>query len=394
MAFGVTPEGFKAKTLEEIKADIEAALLAEISPNLNLSSQGVLGQLVGIFASKTRENWELAQSVWASNSVLTASGFSLDLVTVNTGTVRRDASRSLVDIEFTLAAGSVEIPAGSRFQVPGDNTAIFETQTTVPPQVVAGTVTVQAQSQTFGPVAANANTITQSLTAFAGLTSLTNPEDAVPGQVKESDAALRERQQDEVFGVGSGPKAAIRAALLAIQGVEQVSVFENTLGITVGGVPPHSIEVVVFDGTVPAVPDNTLAQAIWDNKCAGINEFGTSSGTATDDESNTHTVGFSRPTVVDVYLEFDVQVNTADFPSNGATLIQEAVASYGDNNLEVGDDVIISALCTAVFSVAGVVDVVATRVGETVSPGGTDNLVVDPRELADLDTGRIVVNIV
>ena len=82
------------------------------------------------------------------------------------------------------------------------------------------------------------------------------------------------------------------------------------------------------------------------------------------------------------------------FPAGGASLLAQDVADWGDANLRQGNDVIVSQLCQPVFDFGGVVDIVDTFVGTAPSPTESDNIVITNREIADLDTARIVINIV
>jgi len=227
-----------------------------------------------------------------------------------------------------------------------------------------------------------------------GWTAVTNPEDAAQGQLSQSDFDLRVSQQNELGGLGCGPSGAIRSALLALDGMLAVTILDNDTDGVVDSVPAHTIEAVIYDGTVPSIADDTIAQTIWNTKKAGVATFGSESGTATDGEGNTHTVSFSRATVLDVWLEIDISTNANTFPDDGLDLVRDAVVSYGDANLSVGTDVILSRLCTPIFSVTGVEDMVEVRVGLAASPTQTTNFVTTSRQIADLDTSRVLVAVV
>ncbi len=116
---------------------------------------------------------------------------------------------------------------------------------------------------------------------------------------------------------GGAAVDAVRADLLAItdddgaKPVLQCSVFENiTDDFDSLGLPPHSMEALVFDGLTPSVENDTIAQTIWDSKPGGVRMVGNTSGTATDSEGNPHTIYFSRPDV----LEFDFAITIETDP--------------------------------------------------------------------------------
>jgi uncharacterized phage protein gp47/JayE len=108
---GLTLEGFIPKTLEEIKADIEAELQAKFGANIDLRPQGVFGQLVGIFSEQQAEVWALANDVYLSQYPDFASGIQLDRVASITATVRRPATPSQATVICYGTEGTV-LPEG------------------------------------------------------------------------------------------------------------------------------------------------------------------------------------------------------------------------------------------------------------------------------------------
>lgn len=386
---GLTTSGFTAKTLEEVRAELESALLAEF-PALNTRA-GVINQLLDIFASKTREVWELAEAVYASGGPSSATGDALDRLAELTGTVRRAATRSLVVATVNLDAG-VTLPSGSEAHVDGDETARFRTTAAATNGgASAANVSVQMEAVSTGPVAANAGTLIVIATPVAGWNSVTNAEDAVLGADRETDAELRQRRESELRAIGGSTVEAIRSDLLEIATVLEVAVFENTTNAVDGdGVPAHAIEVVVRS-EAGASDDTDIAEALWAAKPAGIATHGDESVDIEDSRGVTQAVEFTRATVVDVHLEVDVDVDGDEYPADGDDLIAAAVAELADATLGVGDDVILSRLYGAVFGVAGVLDVTEIRVGTSPSPVSTSNLAIAARSLADIDTSRISV---
>jgi len=75
--YGVTPEGFNRKPLEQIIADIEAALLTEV-PGLIQTPQSPQGQLNRVFADILREQWEYAEDDYQSYDPNQAEDRGLD----------------------------------------------------------------------------------------------------------------------------------------------------------------------------------------------------------------------------------------------------------------------------------------------------------------------------
>jgi len=391
---GITANGFEAKRQDEIKTDLEDAFKAEISPTINVASASVAGQLIGIFSSTLAKIWELAQSTYSAQILDAAEGFNLDNLTALLGIDRIDAAPSTVVLTLNLNDG-VTVPAGSKVQVAGDESITFETDAGVTNSSgIPADFTVDATATVDGPLRANAGTVTVIIDTVSGWNSATNPNDAAPGSFTESDSEYLERYKSQIFQIGGSTYGAIRSRVLALTGVQQATVFANeTDEVDANGLPPHSIEVVLYDGPTPVVDDDVIAQTIFDAKAAGIGTYGLDTGTAVDDAGDSHAVLFSRTDVLDVYLEIDVTVDPGAFPATGASGIAEAVATFGDANYLTGGNVFLSRLHTPIFAVAGVRDVTEIRVGLAPSPTQTTNLVVGNRELADLDTARILVTV-
>jgi len=187
---------------------------------------------------------------------------------------------------------------------------------------------------------------------------------------------------------GSNTTRAIQAAILDIEGVQRCRVFENDTDETnQDGLPPHSFEVLVFDASSP-VPDVTIAQAILDEKAAGIRTFGSVTADAIDENGEARPVSFSRPTEREVWIETELAV-VDGFESDEAAaahIVARARELYG-----LGDSVRRRQLDSVAFELAGVDDVTAFTLGFAPAPVGTTSLAIGPREIATFDTSRTTV---
>ena len=130
-------------------------------------------------------------------------------------------------------------------------------------------------------------------------------------------------------------------------------------------------------------------QDIWDsvlaNKAGGIETVGSESGTSVDSEGGSHTIKFSRPTEIDIYLDLTLTTD-ADYP--GDSVVELAVLAFGAA-LTTGRDVIPNPyLMAAIGAIQGITDVVID-IGTSGSPSGDANIVIAETELAVFDSGRI-----
>lgn len=384
---GLSSTGFETKTLETIKSEIEADEKAAISPALNVEADTSLGQLNGIVSSKLAEVWELAQAVWAAGDPDMASGFQLTALAALTGTTREPATRTSVEATVNIDDGTSFAPGDLVAHIAGDPTARFVNVDSVSNSTgSAADFTITFQAENTGPVRADAGTLTVIAEAKVGWNTVTNAADHTTlGSEEETDAELRLRRERELAADGSATVEAIKTDVLRVANVEQVLVLQNFTEATVDGIPTKSVETIVKGGT-----DADVAAAIFGSVAGGIRPYGSSSATVTDSMGQDHSIGFTRPTTRNVYLEFDLDVDPDDYV--GDTVVKQTVADWGDTNLTMGVDVIVARLIQLVMALGGVEDVTAVRLGFSASPVGTSNLAIALRELADFDTGRIVVN--
>lgn len=389
----LTSTGFVMPTLEETKASLEAELLETVDPALDLSPDQPFGQIVGIFSSKVTEVYEIVQTLANSMNPGTAANFLLDNIAAITGTKREQPKKSTVKLNCVLGASFTAAAGAMTANVLGQPDVLWRNVGAVS-QTLAGTYSIDFECIIYGPNPANAGTLTTITVPVAGWTSCTNPLDAVLGSFDEKDESLRKRREDELSAPGACTVDSIRADVLQVPGVQQCYVFENvTLATDANGLPGKSIEVVIYDGNTPAAVNADVAQTVWDGKPSGSETVGSTTVSVKDSQGNDRYAKFSRATVKNVWLEYDVVVDANFFPANGADLIKTAAALHGDTYQNLSVDVFAVRFKSQALTIPGVLDVPALRLGFTALPVGTANLTITGREIADIDTSRILVNV-
>lgn len=96
MSYGVTPEGFVKKTFVEVKTELESQFLTAFGSTTDLSSEGPIGQIIGIFSKATSDMWDLMEEVYTSRNVNEATGASLDNILSEVGLTRIDSSATQI----------------------------------------------------------------------------------------------------------------------------------------------------------------------------------------------------------------------------------------------------------------------------------------------------------
>lgn len=393
--WGLTPDGFVAKTLEEIEAGFVARQRDNIDPAIDTSQYGLIGQLNGIMASEIAAVWELAEAVNDSQDPDKARGAAQDALYALTGPPREDARPSVVLCEVTLQPSTTIAVGEAIASVVGDPSARFANAA---PMINASsspaTLMVQFEALAPGPTVANAGTLTNRDTLITGWTSVTNPEDATLGAGIEPDASYRHRREDELAAEGGGTVDGIRADLLRLESVSAVGVIENTDIIpSADGLPPKSFCAVVR--SLPgANDDQAIAESIWANKPAGIQAYGTTVMEVIDDQGTPHQVGFSRASERAVYVALRLTTD-ADYGGNEAlkkAIVTSAETPGTPGYLDVGVDVYAGRFVTVAMAQRGVLNAEA-RVSFTAADYDTavPSLAIAPTETGATDTGRISI---
>lgn len=146
MAFGITATGFNKKRLADSKTEIEDSFKAAFGQNVNLRSETVFGQMIGIMAERESKVWDMAEDVYNSQYPNNSEDTNLDNVSSITGSIRKGATKSAVIGQLMLGTPGTIIPINSIMSVVGNSLARFLTDSAV--TLVAGTDEIQ--DLTFG----------------------------------------------------------------------------------------------------------------------------------------------------------------------------------------------------------------------------------------------------
>lgn len=387
MTYGITGTGLTRPNLDQQKADTKARLLTNVDPGLDVSDEAPIGQIVSIEADSQIELWEALEAVYSCIDPNKAEGVQLDNVCALSGVVRLKQRKSQVSVNLNLNA-AVTVPAGSVLSVSGSPSIKFQLLADVT-SVGAGVYPGTFECLDYGPVHANATTLTVIVTPVTGWNSATNPKDATLGRFVETDAELRLRREQELQQRGSSSADAIRAALYDVPGVIQALVYENsTMATDSKGLPPKSFEAVVWDGSVPQALDANLEQAVFDNKPAGIESYGsTLSKTFVDDSGNNILIEVTRATQLTIYIDATITTDANFDPINGPAAVKQALVDVG-NALLIDGDVVLLKVRASAFNVPGVTDVPVFQAGTTIVTGVL-NIPVGAHEIARFDTSRV-----
>ena len=384
---GLTATGFVAKTVEEVLAELRAAIRVRLGDDVDTSAESLVGQVLAVFATKIAEGYELDEAIYNARSPAGASGAALDVdAALCPGIERLPATKGTVTLSVTLAAGA-SLAVGAVARVAGEPSNRWVTTETVSNGGGApAAVDVAAEAEIAGRTLANSGTITEIATPSVGWTAVTNAADAVPGTEIETDAAFRVRREQRLQRAGSSPLEAIAAQVAEVDGVTQAIAWENATDYTDAfGRPPHSVEVMVLGGD-----SEDIARAIWAAKAAGIQTYGTESVvTFADDRGVTRSVYFSRPTSLSAYATLLIITDPATYAGDAAVETAFLAAMEGLRAGEVARNAIAVA---ALLEVTGVRDAVVWMGSTSTFTSQTrDNLAPTERQRIVFDSARVEV---
>ena len=388
--YGLVSTGFSAKTANDVFDEMATDQIGAIGPLWNARRLSIIGVINSIFSAQLGIVWEGLQATYGQFDPRDAEGNALDSDGELRGVLRLPRRRSVVFCNCLMVPGTIVAQYSMIAHVVGDTTRRFRNSFpfTVPGVGVSTTVSVQFESEEYGPIEAPAGLLTVPDTAFPGWITgtITNPLDAIRGAEVESDADYRLRQEQELARGGSATQPALVAAIGAVPDVSSVVVLANDTDATVDTIPPHSFEAIVEGGTVLAV-----AETIFNEKAPGDGTNGSTTQVVNSPDGLAFQINFTRPTNVSVWLRLDVRV-TSEFA--GGAFLAAFIAGWADRIHAAGADVVPSRIAAKCFEFAGVYDVPVSFAGFSNPAVSPAILVVGVRQRADFDVTRIAVTVV
>ncbi len=349
-AVPIVSTGFEPETQAEIVEAVEAELRSKISAKLDLSERTVLGNVVQILCARFAGLQDLFVEAYNAFDPDAASDDRLRALAILTGVPPRGATKGLVTATLDLDA-SLSFAAGDLVAHVVDEPENRWVNRDAVVSTTAGDYSAVFIAETAG-AAGRAEAATLTVIADggqAGWNAITNAAAATAGTDIESTEALRLRRELSVASGGSKTRNALRAKLIAIDGVLSAEVFENVTNATDGdGIPAHGFRAVIWDGAVPAADDDEIAQSIWDHKAEGIVSDGGESGTAQDEVLGPVTVNFERATASTAAIVVDIESAT------GVAIEDVEAAIIAAMPTKVGQELTYNRIAAAIFKVAGV----------------------------------------
>jgi len=361
-----TPQGQIASTETAIIADKNDQLLA-ISNQINPDyATGRWQDAIGRIYFMTR--------IAASGTVVTATCTGLVETVIPAGSIAQDAAGYLY---YSLADATI----GS-----------------------SGSVSIEFQNQTTGPIACAIGTLTVIYKSVTGWSGITNPTAGVLGTDIEGRANFEYRRQQSVGANSSNTLGKMIAAILAVPDVVDAYVIDNKTGAAVAtgsssySIPAHSYYIAVYGG---ATAD--IGTAIHNAAAPGVNFTGSSTYTVQDNVNYvypypTYTYNWVTPTAISVYVNVQLKSSTL-LPSDISLQVQTAVISAfngsdGGTRARIGSTIFAGRYYSGIYNIdqenVDILSVTLSRDNTTFS----NSISFGIDEIPTLDATNIVVTLV
>jgi uncharacterized phage protein gp47/JayE len=298
----VDSTGLHTQTVSQLVTALETAFRTIYGPTINLNVNSPDSQMINLFAQAVGDTLDCVTQVYNSMNPDTAMGVVLDQRCAINGVTRRGASFTRTNVNITVdrpltLLGLTDAPdAPFTVQDLTANRYGLELTTSFPS---AGTYTREFISLVPGAIETMPNTITVITTITLGVTAVNNPDNAITtGTNQETDIALRFRRTASVALPSQGYLEGLTGALLTLDNVADVKVYENDTSVfDEYDIPPHSIFAVVDGGN-----DIEIADVIYNKRNAGCGMKGDNIVIKTMINGFTMPIKFQRPTYENLYI--------------------------------------------------------------------------------------------
>lgn len=313
--------GFTRPQYETIVVDLTAKWQELFGSDSDTSAHSVAGVLIRLMAFFLDLIYKLAEKVYNSQYLSTATGVSLDKIASNFGLYRNPAEQAMVDLSFTGTPGFV-ILAGKMFKTTDGK--IYQLGSDVLLSASGTGAGTAYAMETGAQYNVPANAITSQVEPTSDIFTVTNLQAVENGANIETDAELAHRVRLANDTKPSSPVNGVISAVMEVPGVKSVQVVtNNTMAVDSYGNPAKTIHVYVDGGE-----EMKIADALFNSVSAGILMVGSHTETMTDAAGfSGNLVAFDYAAKETIFVTVDVTTNN-DFEIDGVDQVKKAVNDY------------------------------------------------------------------
>lgn len=245
---------------------------------------------------------------------------------------------------------------------------------------------IRFDCEEYGEIEPLLNSVTFINTNYDGWFSVSNESETYVGRDYETASEVRQRYASAVFKNSVGMVESIKAALMELQDVTSVTIYENRTDETVDGLKPHSFQAIVFGGDEEAIARTILSVAPL-----GIDTNGDICVRVEDTEGASQNICFSRPHEVPIYVKVIIkEYNEEVLPGDAIDKIKNIVLAQF-KKLSMGNDVIYQRLLGPIYSGIDGISYIECSVSKDGQTYKQENIAIDRGELAVTKLADITV---
>lgn len=396
-------KGFVRPTYDEIVQQESAKWVQLFGENAQTSAHSVGGILIRIHSYFMDKLYQLAEVIYNSQFVDSATGTTLDQLGANVGLTRLPAQVAMGSVTFYGKIGYT-VPAGTLVRTPDGLEYVTSEETTLTDTGESG-LTTDDRAYTQLPADNNgnipnlgsgtshylyanktgANYNKANKTSAIMVNSNENVryvtvEEISGGADQETDINFRDRINLSNRTVApSSPYNGIITAIEKVTGVTAVRIIANDTMVddTATNTPAKSIHIYVNGGY-----KNDVAEAIFNSVSAGVLTVGQQKIDITDIAGGKHTICFDYPTTQDVYVSIKL-TKTNEYPLDGDEQVKKIVMKY-INEIGMGNTVYYSYLYRLIYDQVPGIQVADIKIGTS-----KDSLAAQDITLTNVETAQI-----
>jgi uncharacterized phage protein gp47/JayE len=398
----VNENGIIVPDASEIKGAFQGVFTNAMGTDLNLDDSTPQGVLIDDLT--TEKQLDNAQILYLMNQLNpdTASGVFQDAIGMLYNVQRKPATASIANCVCVGIAGTVlnGINTGNPAMAQSVNGDIFQCLNTVTIPASGQTSEIPFVCTETGEKPVGANTVNSIYKKVIGWDAVNNPNGGTLGTEVESREAFEERRKQSLALNATGSLSAVKSALLNVDGVIDVFVYENDgdtaisnyRGVTT--IKPHSIYTCIQGGTA-----EDIGEAIYGSKSAGCDTNGSATATYyNSDVDITFSYNYTIPNASPIYIQVNLGSAVSDGTKNQImdALVNDFYGTADNNNLKISiGDTIYASRFSALITNLGLSGLLLESV--KVSKNGTnwyDTLETDINELPTLTASETYIKFV
>lgn len=245
---------------------------------------------------------------------------------------------------------------------------------------------IRFDCEEYGEIEPLLNSVNYINTNYDGWFSVSNESETYVGRDYETASEVRQRYASAVFRNSIGMKESIKAALLELQDVTSVTIYENRTDETVDGLKPHSFQAIVFGGD-----EEAIARTILNVAPLGIDTNGDICVRIEDSEGAEQDVCFSRPHEVQIYVKVVIkEYNEEILPGDAIDKIKNIVVEQ-IGKLSMGNDVIYQRFLGPIYSGVDGIIYIECSVSKDSQTYKQENISIERSELAVTKLANVTV---